>query len=87
MSQDADDSKDTTEKPKANSGKKATGKKGGAKAKTPKEKKEPATGTRRSTRIGTKRSAPEGEEEVEEEEEEKEVKEKAPAKKRKTAKK
>ncbi|KAL8839393.1 MAG: hypothetical protein Q9170_001787 [Blastenia crenularia] len=67
------------EKPKANSGKKATGKKGESKAKAPKkEKKTPTEGTRKSTRIGGKRSAPE--------EEEEKTEEKAPAKKAKTAK-
>ena len=75
--------KDTKEKPKANSAKKATGKKGDSKTKAPKEKKELATGTRKSTRIGTKRSAPDEETEPQE----KDVKEKAPAKKAKTAKK
>ncbi|KAL8753614.1 MAG: hypothetical protein Q9184_005372 [Pyrenodesmia sp. 2 TL-2023] len=70
------------EKPKANSGKKATGKKekGESKAKAPrKEKKTPTEGTRKSSRIGGKRSAPEEEEKIEEK--------KTPAKKAKTAKK
>ncbi|KAL8673426.1 MAG: hypothetical protein Q9168_002169 [Polycauliona sp. 1 TL-2023] len=75
----SDDKKEEkAEKPKANSGRKATGKKADTKAKAPKkEKKAPTEGTRKSTRIGGKRSAPE--------EEQKE--EKAPAKKAKTAKK
>ncbi|KAI4179855.1 MAG: hypothetical protein LQ346_007103 [Caloplaca aetnensis] len=75
------------EKPKANSGKKATGKKekGESRAKAPKKaKKTPTEGTRKSSRIGGKRSAPE---EEEEEEEERTEEKKAPAKKAKTAKK
>ncbi|KAL8729661.1 MAG: hypothetical protein Q9166_004610 [cf. Caloplaca sp. 2 TL-2023] len=69
---------DKAEKPKANSGKKATGKKADTKAKAPKkEKKAPTEGTRKSSRIGGKRSAPE--------EDKKE--EKTPAKKAKTTKK
>ncbi|KAL8779102.1 MAG: hypothetical protein Q9203_001597 [Teloschistes exilis] len=74
-----DDKKDDKEKPKANSAKKATGKKAETKAKAPKkEKKAPTEGTRKSTRISGKRSAPE---------DEKKTEEKAPAKKAKTAKK
>ena len=79
-----DDSKNDAEKPKANSGKKATGKKEAATARVPrakKEKKPPTEGTRKSTRVGVKRNAPD------EHEEEAEPKEKAPAKKSKTAKK
>ncbi|KAL9011953.1 MAG: hypothetical protein Q9173_003242, partial [Seirophora scorigena] len=67
------------EKPKANSGKKATGKKGESRAKAPKkEKKAPTEGTRKSSRIGGKRSAPE---------EEKQTEDKVPAKKAKSGKK
>ncbi|KAL8850535.1 MAG: hypothetical protein Q9221_004492 [Calogaya cf. arnoldii] len=75
----SDDKKEEkAEKPKANSAKKATGKKADTKAKAPKkEKKAPTEGTRKSTRISGKRSAPE--------EEQKE--EKTPTKKAKTAKK
>ncbi|KAL8697827.1 MAG: hypothetical protein Q9224_002129 [Gallowayella concinna] len=70
---------DKADKPKANSGKKATGKKAETKAKAPKkEKKVPTEGTRKSSRIGGKRSAPEDEDTKEE---------KAPAKKAKAAKK
>ncbi|KAA6415374.1 MAG: hypothetical protein FRX48_00089 [Lasallia pustulata] len=73
-----DAKKEKADKPKANSGKKATGKTGEAKAKAPKkEKKVPTEGTRKSSRIGTKRSAPA----------EEDAKEKAPAKKAKSAKK
>ena len=51
------------EKPKANSGKKATGKKADSKPKAPrKETKPPTEGTRKSSRIGNKRSAPADEE-------------------------
>ena len=70
-------------KPESNSQKKAIARKGGAKAKAPKKNKEPATGTRKSTRIGTKRSASEEKKEPREQE----VKDKGPAKKAKTAKK
>ncbi|KAL9635854.1 MAG: hypothetical protein Q9164_003204 [Protoblastenia rupestris] len=63
------------DKPKANSGKKATGKKTDSKPKaTKKEKKPPTEGTRRSSRVSNKRSAPAEEE-------------KPPAKKAKSAKK
>lgn len=73
-----DAKKEKADKPKANSGKKATGKTGETKAKAPKkEKKTPTEGTRKSSRIGTKRSAPA----------EEDIKEKAPAKKAKSAKK
>lgn len=66
--------KEEKEKPKANSGKKATGKKTETKARAPKKGKAlPREGTRKSSRVGTKRSAPE--------------EEKAPAKKAKTGKK
>ena len=64
------------DKPKANSGKKATGKTGETKATAPKGKKAPTEGTRKSSRIGTKRTAPA----------EDETKEKVPAKKAKSAK-
>ncbi|KAL9585054.1 MAG: hypothetical protein Q9212_001744 [Teloschistes hypoglaucus] len=74
-----DDKKEEKEKPKANSAKKATGKKAETKAKAPKkDKKTPTEGTRKSTRISGKRSAPE---------DDKKTEEKAPAKKVKTAKK
>lgn len=73
-----DAKKEKADKPKANSGKKATGKTGEIKAKAPKkEKKTPTEGTRKSSRIGTKRNAPA----------EEGTKEKAPAKKAKSAKK
>lgn len=53
------------DKPKANSGKKATTKKDAGKAKTPKNKKEPTKGTRSSSRIANlnsnKHKAPEPE--------------------------
>ncbi|KAI4137863.1 MAG: hypothetical protein L6R39_007065, partial [Caloplaca ligustica] len=72
----SDDKQDEKEKPKANSGKKATGKKGESKAKAPKKaKKTPTEGTRKSSRVAGKRSAPEDEQKTEE---------KAPAKKAKT---
>ncbi|KAL8933523.1 MAG: hypothetical protein Q9211_005736 [Gyalolechia sp. 1 TL-2023] len=75
----SDEKQEGKEKPKANSGKKATGKKGDGKSKAAKkEKKTPTEGTRKSSRIGSKRSAPE---------EEKKTEEKAPAKRAKTAKK
>lgn len=46
------------DKPKANSGKKATAKKADSKPKAPKkEKKPPAEGTRKSSRVSNKRSA------------------------------
>ncbi|MCJ1389017.1 NAD(+) salvage pathway protein [Xylographa bjoerkii] len=75
--------KGEAEKPKANSGKKATGKKADTKAKTTrskKEKKPPTEGTRKSSRVSTKRSAPV------DDEEESEPEKKAPAKKSKSAK-
>lgn len=77
------DKSEEKEKPKANSGKKATGKKAESKPKAPKkEKKQPTEGIRKSTRVSNKRVAPQ-----EEEEEEEEKEEKAPAKKAKTGKK
>lgn len=76
------------EKPKANSGKKALKKKDDDNAKASKEKRIPAAGTRKSARLGNKRSAPEIERNNGEDEEtvnEEEVKEKAPKKKARTA--
>jgi len=76
--------KEEAERPKANSGKKATGKKGDTKAKTArakKEKKPPTEGTRKSSRVSTKRSAPV------DDAEESELEKKAPTKKSKTTKK
>ncbi|KAI4205818.1 MAG: hypothetical protein LQ350_000003 [Teloschistes chrysophthalmus] len=77
-----DEKKEEKEKPKANSAKKATGKKAETKAKAPKKDKKtktPTEGTRKSTRISGKRSAPEDDKKTEEKA--------APAKKAKTAKK
>lgn len=53
--------KDKVDKPKANSGKKGSGVKGGSKAKAAKEMKAPAPGSRKSARLGDKRSAHESE--------------------------
>ncbi|MCJ1286792.1 hypothetical protein MMC26_006138 [Xylographa opegraphella] len=84
MEASEEEQKEIVEKPKANSGKKATGKGADIKAKTPRakqEKKPPTEGTRKSSRVSTKRSAPlDGDEEREPEE-------KAPAKKSKSVKK
>lgn len=90
MAQDdnVEEAKEPIEKPKANSGKKAAVKKDTTKAKTTKArkgKKPPTEGTRKSARVGSKRTAP-VEDEAEEESEEETVKPKAPAKKAKTAK-
>jgi len=84
-----EDAKEPTEKPKANSGKKAAGKKDTTRAKTTeakKEKKPPTEGTRKSARVGSKRTAP-VEDEAAEEGDEETVKRKAPAKKAKNTKK
>jgi hypothetical protein len=78
LAEAAADDKSTAEKPKVNSGKRATGKKGGddsKPSKASKEKKPPTEGTRKSFRISAKRSAPE------------EKKEEAPTKKQKASKK
>lgn len=49
--------KDKVDKPQAHSGKKGSSVRGGSKAKAAKEIKEPAPGSRKSARLGDKRSA------------------------------
>ncbi|MCJ1469577.1 hypothetical protein MMC07_008212 [Pseudocyphellaria aurata] len=81
--------KDKVNKPKANSGKKSSSTKGGGKAKASKETDAPAPGSRKSARLGNKRSAPEPERDnagEDEAGEDNSAEEKAP-KKKKTAKK
>lgn len=82
--------KDKVDKPKANSGKKAASMNGGSKAKEPKEMAPPAPGSRKSARLGNKRSAHEsegGNAEDDGSEEQDPAEEKASKKKRKAAKK